>query len=302
MGVSASLPGRDRDQLIRMAALALPSQTGCWQGYDDQLEQRLQRKIGLRNALRSALEQNELHLMYQPKVDIRRKRITGAEALLRWDSPDYGRISPAEFIPLAEAGGDIVPVGAWVIEGAVAALVRWRRLEQVDDDFSVAVNVASLQLAQPNFARWLMDRVSAAGLPPRCLEIEVTESGLMQDMELALRQLEALHRAGFRVAIDDFGTGYSSLAYLRKLPISVLKIDRAFTRELETNIQDQKLTETVIAMAGHFGFSTVAEGVEHEAQFTRLQAMGCDQVQGFMFAPPLKEDRLLELIRQPLAY
>lgn len=296
IGVSASLPGRNTDQLFRMAALALPSVAGRWRGYDDQLEQQLQRRTGMRNALRRAVENGELKLAYQPKIDLQSNRICGVEALLRWESPEYGRVSPAEFIPLAEASGDIVPIGGWVVQEAVAALVRWRNQKQVGDAFSVAVNVAPLQLAQPNFSNWLMNSVSAAGLPSTCLEIEVTESGLMQDMELALKQLQSLSDEGFKVAIDDFGTGYSSLAYLKKLPVSILKIDRAFIRELETSEQDQKLTETVIAMASHFGFSTVAEGVEDNAQLVLLRAMGCDQVQGFYFAPPLKESALLNML------
>ncbi|PSL11909.1 EAL domain-containing protein (putative c-di-GMP-specific phosphodiesterase class I) [Marinobacterium halophilum] len=300
IGVSASLPGRKTDQLVRMAALALPQNVGCWQGYNDQLEHLLQRRTGLRNGLRTAVQQHELYLAYQPKVDLESNQVCGVEALLRWDSPVYGHVSPAEFIPLAEASGEILGVGAWVIQEAVAALVRWRCRGDVDDAFSVAVNVAPLQLAQPDFAQRLMQCVSAAGLPPHCLEIEVTESGLMQDMELALRQLQALSQAGFRVAIDDFGTGYSSLAYLKKLPVSVLKIDRAFIRELDTNVADQKLTETVIGMAGLFGFSTVAEGVEHYAQLKLLKDMKCDVIQGFIFAPPLKEAVLLKIIKQPM--
>lgn len=296
IGVSAALPGRSVDQLFRMAALALPPASGQWRGYDDQLEQQLQRRTGMRNALRSAIEKQELQLAFQPKIDLQTNRICGVEALLRWENPDYGRVSPAEFIPLAEASGEIIPIGAWVAEEAVAALMRWRTREQVDNRFSIAINVAPLQLAQPDFADWLMQLASAAGLPSGCLEIEVTESGLMQDMELALRQLQALSRAGFNVAIDDFGTGYSSLAYLKKLPVSVLKIDRAFIRELETSVQDQKLTETVIAMAAHFGFLTVAEGVEDEAQLELLRKMGCNQVQGFYFAPPLKESALMKML------
>lgn len=301
IGVSAALPGRTTDQLFRMAALALPPEPGQWRGYDDRLERQLQRRTGLRNALRSAAEQGELQLAYQPKIELKSRQTCGVEALLRWHSPAYGRVSPGEFIPLAEASGEIVPIGAWVVREAVAALARWRTRGEVDDRFSVAINVAPLQLAQPDFAHWLMATVSAAGLPARCLEIEVTESGLMQNMELALKQLNALSDAGFNVAIDDFGTGYSSLAYLKKLPVSVLKIDRAFIRELETNPQDQKLTETVIAMASHFAFSTVAEGVEEEAQLQLLEAMGCDLVQGFYFAPPLQEPALLTLLREARA-
>ncbi|KAA0875779.1 putative bifunctional diguanylate cyclase/phosphodiesterase [Nitrincola tapanii] len=284
------------EQLVRMAALALPVRDGQWQEYNDTIDQSLKRRSGMRTALRGALQRGELFLVYQPKVDIKTNRIVGAEALLRWENSIYGKVSPVEFIPLAEASGEILSIGRWVILEALVALKRWRALHQVDDDFSLAVNVSPLQLMQADFAQTLLDMVSDSGVPPCCLELEVTESGLMQDMELALKQLRRLIQYGFKVGIDDFGTGYSSLAYLKTLPISVLKIDRAFIHELQSSIQDQKLTGTVIDMARHFGFSTVAEGVEQSEQLDWLSSMGCDLVQGYMFAPPLKENELLKLI------
>lgn len=296
IGVSAASAECSPEQMVRMAAVALPLADSQWQSYDQALETTLWRKNQLSDALYSVLDNNELHLLYQPKVDVGTGQVRGVEALLRWDSPIFGRVSPLEFIPIAEANGYIIDIGYWVIEQAVEAIVRWRAEQAVDEYFTVAVNVASTQLMQPDFAEKLIDIVQRIGLPTHALEIEVTESGLMQDMLLAMQQLQRLAAAGLRVAIDDFGTGYSSLAYLKVLPVSVLKIDRTFISEMHINTQDQRLTSTVIDMAGHFQFLTVAEGVEEPEQFKLLQTMGCDLIQGYLFAPPLNEATMLQWV------
>lgn len=301
IGVSGSMPDRSPEQMIRMAAVALPAVDSHWQGYDQTLESTLWRKSQLSDALYAAISNNELHLLYQPKVDVRSGQVRGVEALLRWDSPAYGRVSPVEFIPIAEANCFIITIGQWVVREAISALVRWRAQNAVDEYFTVAVNVAGAQLMQPDFAEWLIAVVQESGLPTHALEIEVTESDLMQDMQLAMLQLERLASVGLRVSIDDFGTGYSSLAYLKVLPVSILKIDRAFISEMHINTQDQRLTSTVIDMARHFEFLTVAEGVEEIEQFKLLQAMGCDLIQGFLFAPPLKENIMLQLVASGFA-
>lgn len=296
IGVSGSSAERNAEQMVRMAAVALPAVDSQWQGYDQTLENSLWRRNQLSDALYTAIDNNELHLLYQPKVDVLTGAVRGVEALLRWDSPVFGRVSPAEFIPIAEANCFIVSIGKWVIQQAVAAIVRWRAQQAVDEYFTVAVNVASAQLMEADFAARLIDTVQQAGLPAYALEVEVTESGLMQDIPLAMRQLQSLAAAGLGIAIDDFGTGYSSLAYLKNLPVSVIKIDRTFISEMHSNAQDQRLTSTVIDMARHFQFSTVAEGVEEIEQFKLLKMMGCDLIQGFLFAPPLKENIMLQLV------
>lgn len=297
VGISKGSDAPVPEQWIRCAALALPTTDNQSQHYTLEQERALIRRTQLRDALRKAIDSNELHLLYQPKVSLVTGDVLGAEALLRWDSPEHGRISPAEFVPLAEGSGDIIRIGEWVVQESLRVLKLWRTHGKVPDYFTLAVNVASVQLMQPDFAQRLISSVQAAGLPPHVVEIEVTESGLMQDMALAMRQLEAVSQAGIRVAIDDFGTGYSSLAYLKRLPVSVLKIDREFIRELHTNPQDQRLTSTVIDMARHFRFMTVAEGIEQAEQLDLLIAMGCDVGQGYMFAPPLKEQALLTLVQ-----
>lgn len=301
IGVSCASLKRSPEQVVRTAAVALPADDSQWQSYNQDLEENLQRISQLSDALYVAIENNELHLLYQPKVDVRSGAVKGVEALLRWDSPDFGRVSPVEFIPIAEAKGYIITIGKWVALQAIDALVRWREQQAVGEHFTVAINVASAQLMQPDFADWLITATEQAGLPAYSLEIEVTESGLMHDMQLAMQQLERLAAAGFGIAIDDFGTGYSSLAYLKVLPVSVIKIDRAFISEMHINTQDQRLTHTVIDMARNFQFATVAEGVEELEQFKLLQAMGCDLIQGYLFAPPLKEQMMLQLVASGFA-
>ena len=296
IGRSAGAAAGSAEHWIRRAALALPARDGLCQAYSAELEEALRRRTRMAHALRHAIARGELHLACQPKVDLKTRTVCGAEALLRWNSAEFGPVSPAEFIPLAEASGEIVAIGAWVMHEAMDLLARWRRQAVVPPDFSLAVNAASVQLMRPEFAHETIAAARAHGVPPALLEIEVTESGLMQDMALAMTQLETLARTGFGIAIDDFGTGYSSLAYLKALPVSVLKIDRAFIRDLHTNPQDQRLTGTVIDMARHFGFRTVAEGVENVAQLERLAHMGCDVAQGFLFAPPLAEEALLRAV------
>lgn len=295
IGVSISDDRCDAEQLIRMSALALPQESGHWQRYDAELEQQLRQRQIMQDELAGALAEDEFQLVFQPKIDINSGRLSGAEALLRWHNKQLGQVSPVHFIPLAEAGGEIIAIGDWVQQQALEHLHAWYRAGKVDNDFTLAFNVSSVQLMQPTFAERLIEQIAALQLPPAMVEVEVTESGLMDDVELARAQLETLADAGVGVAIDDFGTGYSSLSYLKSLPVSVLKIDRAFIRELHLSSQDQRLVETVIDMARHFECKTVAEGVDQVEQMDMLRRMGCDQVQGFLLSPPLREKAFLQL-------
>ena len=296
IGLSVGDKGAEPEQLVRMAALALPDSPGHWQRYDAALEQQLRERQLMQDELARAQEAGEFQLAYQPKVDLATGALCGAEALLRWNSARFGNVSPARFIPMAEAGGEILAIGDWVQRQAIARLGDWYARGLVSQRFTMAFNVASAQLMQSDFADRVVEQVRAAGVPPRMVEIEVTESGLMEDVERAKGQLLALAEAGIGIAIDDFGTGYSSLAYLKTLPVSVLKIDRVFIRDLHISEQDQRLAETVIGMARHFRCKTVAEGVEQPEQLEMLLRMGCDQVQGFLFAPPLNEKAFLQMV------
>lgn len=295
LGVSHSAMVYDSaEHLIRQAAIALPQKAGEWQCFEPALEQRLLILSRYRQAMRTAAEQGELFLLYQPKVALHDERVVGAEALLRWISPEFGFVSPADFIPIAESSGDILRLGDWVIDTAITQLEQWLEQGVVPPDFRVAVNVAALQLMQPGFADSLISRLAKSRLPPAAIEIEVTESGLMQNMELALIQLNQLAAAGIGIAIDDFGTGYSSLAYLKTMPVSVLKIDRAFVDGMDRDSQVRGLAQAVIQMARILGCQTVAEGAERPEHIALLKAMGCTLVQGYWYSPPLKPDAFIE--------
>ncbi len=295
IGIShTGMPHQSAEQLLRLAALALPDISSGWRLYQPSIEDALQKRIRLHEALRIALDNHEFFLVYQPKIDLRSGRIIGAEALLRWVHPELGFVSPVDFIPMAEASGEILRIGDWVIDRAIRQLEEWLAARQVATDFHLAVNVSVQQLTQPDFARSLLHRLLRSRLPAGALEVEVTESGLMENVDLAREQLKLLSRHRVSVAIDDFGTGHSSLAYLKTLPVSVLKIDRAFVSSMDTDPQDQRLAETVIDMARNFGCITVAEGVEKPEQAAMLQDMGCEVAQGYWYSPPLKVEQFIE--------
>lgn len=287
----------EHENILGKAALALPQKNGVWRQYDEQLEARYVRHTEMRQELALCLNRHELFLMFQPKVSAEKGRIVGAEVLLRWNNSRFGAVSPVEFIPLLESTGMIVQVGEWVISEALRYLSIWRQSGVVDDNFSLAVNVSSIQLLEDSFSTRLLNLIEESGVPHRLIEIEVTESSLMQDMDKALKHLVALSASGVKIALDDFGTGYSSLAYLKTLPIDVLKVDRAFIREIHENERDRKLTDAVVEIAHNMNFVSVAEGVELPAQLALLQNMGCDVIQGFLFSPPLKDAALLAMLK-----
>lgn len=289
----ASGKGLDAARLVHMAALALPFGQDAVGRYSRAHEQAEQRRLSLRQRLRGACDRGETDLHFQPKVDLASGRLVGAEALVRWASPVHGDVSPGEFIPLAEASGDIVAIGAWVLETGLARLADWRRRGQVEDDFCLALNVAPQQLCEPDFARQVLARLEVHDLAPRSLEVEVTETGLMADPEGALGQLERLAAAGVGIAIDDFGTGHSSLAYLKRLPVTTLKVDRSFLSGMVERERDRRLVESIVAMAHGLGCRVVAEGIESLHQADLLTRLGCELGQGYWYARPMAEDDFL---------
>ncbi|RAR63120.1 MULTISPECIES: EAL domain-containing protein [Halomonadaceae] len=290
------------ERLIHQAALALPhGYSPMVQYYSETLEQQQRRRLRLQQALRGAGERGELELAFQPKVDLASGRAVGAEALLRWHHPDFGTVSPADFIPLAEASGDILAIGDWVIDAALDQLKAWRQEAWINEDFHLAINVAARQLSRQDFAERLLERLRWYDLPGSSLGLEVTESGLMVDVGLAREQLTILARAGTRIAIDDFGTGYSSLAYLKTLPVSTLKIDRAFVSPLPDSEEDRNLAATVIAMAHSFCCDVVAEGIEQASQATLLRELGFETAQGYYYSRPLPPEAFADWHRQQQA-
>lgn len=289
-GIDADTP----EQLIRQATLALPSPGEPPVGlYSADLERRHQQRARIHQLLRDATSRGELQLVYQPKVSLRSGRLIGAEALLRWNSAELGPVSPGDFIPLAETSGEILAIGDWVVDEALRQAREWRGRGEVDDDFSIAINVAARQLMTAGFAERVLTRLRYAGLPAHALEVEVTESGLMEDVSLARQTLLTLADQGIKIAIDDFGTGYSSLAYLKTLPVNTLKIDRAFIDDMLHSSHDRNLANTVIQLAHSFGCDVVAEGIENPEQARLLASLDCEHAQGYWFSAPLPAERFL---------
>ena len=238
----------------------------------------------LDHAMRQALALGRLRLHYQPQIDIESGRVMGAEALLRWRDPELGEVSPAEFIPLAEASGFIVPIGNWVLHQAVAQAAAWQAAGRA---MAVSVNVSALQFQQPDFVEGVARALRDAGLPAPWLELELTESLLIQDAPEAMLRLRALAQLGVRLAIDDFGIGYSNLSYLKRFPIGRLKIDRSFVAGLPADDSDAAIVQAIVSMGRALHLQIIAEGVENDAQRAFLREIGCDQYQGFLFARAL---------------
>jgi len=252
-------------------------------------------RLSLETGLRHALERDEFLLHYQPKVDIASGRITGMEALVRWMRPDAGMVSPLDFIPLAEETGLIVPIGAWVLRTACERNRAWQR--QGMPPLRIAVNLSARQFAQANLVSEVARVLDASDLPPGLLELEITESMVMDNPERAIQTLRQLKSMGIALAIDDFGTGYSSLGYLKRFPMDTIKIDRSFIKDIPRNSDDAIITRTIIAMAHNLRLKAVAEGVETEAQLAFLREYGCDEMQGYYFSRPLAEDAFFALVQ-----
>jgi diguanylate cyclase (GGDEF)-like protein/PAS domain S-box-containing protein len=263
--------------------------------YDEAMDAEARRRATLLAALRRALAQDEFRLVFQPRLSLRSDRIVGVEALLRWRSAELGDVSPVEFIPLAEESGLILGIGEWVMREACRTLRHWR-----DDglvDVSCSINVSVLQLLRAPLAEQLRKILAETGVPPGRIELEVTESMVMQNAEQTLAVLHQLREVGVRLAIDDFGTGYSSLIYLKRLPIDTLKIDKEFIGDLTDDPDDKAITATIITMAHSLGLHVVAEGVETEAQLGYLRGQGCDEVQGYWLARPLETPQAFSFMR-----
>ena len=257
---------------------------------------RAMQRLSMENKLRKALERQELLLHYQPQVDMDTGRIIGVEALARWMNPDLGLVPPGSFIPLAEETGLILPIGEWVLRTACAQIREWQK--KGHDSLRMAVNLSGRQFRQEEILRTVRDSVLAVGLDPRFLELEITETILLQDVEENVRILAELKALGVRISLDDFGTGYSALSYLKRFPIDILKIDRSFIRDIATDPDDGAITSAIIAMAKGLGIAPMAEGVETPEQRAFLYRRGCHLMQGFLFGKPMPPDQLEPLLRQ----
>ena len=243
------------------------------------------RHMQLSHALHYAIERNELHLVYQPQISLETQKVIGAETLLRWKHPKFGNVSPAEFIPIAEETGLILPIGEWVLQQAIFQAKEW--MEREYEPILIAVNLSAVQLRQPMLPERITDLLKEAGLPPEYLEIELTERATMHDPQNAVTMMERLNEAGVRMSIDDFGTGYSNLSYLKKFKIYKLKIDQSFVRDITVDAEDKAIVGAIINMAEGLGLTTIAEGVESAEQLDYLLSQGCREVQGYYFSKPL---------------
>jgi predicted signal transduction protein with EAL and GGDEF domain len=255
--------------------------------------------LAMQSALHRAIERDELRVFYQPVVDLRSGVVAGVEALLRWDSPQHGLVSPASFIPLAEETGLIGPIGAWVLDQSTAQLARWRQ-RSWGRSLTVSVNLSARQLRRRELVPVLLSSLLGSGIDPAALCLELTETTFMEDADNHREALAGIKGLGLELAIDDFGTGYSSLTYLKRFPVSVLKIDHSFVRGLGEDDADTAIVKSVIDLAHALGLVVVAEGVETDNQVAHLRRLGCDLAQGYFFARPQPAEELEALLEAGL--
>jgi diguanylate cyclase (GGDEF)-like protein/PAS domain S-box-containing protein len=301
MGISV-FPGNgiDTDSLLKNAGMALyyAKRQGhnTYQFYDQDHTSVSLEKLKLETDLRHAMERNELALYYQPKIELFSGKIIGMEALLRWKHPTIGMIPPVEFIPIAEETGLIHKLGEWVLHTACNKLKEWESTGH--NDISIAVNLSAIQFQQKDLLGTIRDVLRDTGANPKLLELEITESTIMDDLDSASAIMRELHKEGIQISIDDFGTGYSSLNHLKRFPISTVKVDRSFVRDLTTDPDDAAIVGAIIVMAHGMGLKIIAEGVETEQQLEYLRRLRCDEVQGFLFSQALPEGETEKLLEQ----
>jgi diguanylate cyclase (GGDEF)-like protein/PAS domain S-box-containing protein len=291
--------GTDCETLIKNADAAMYSAKAdgrnTFRYFTDDMNAQAVERVTLESSLRSALAKEQLFLMYQPQMDTPTGRITGLEALLRWQHPELGLVPPDKFIRIAESSGLIVPIGEWVLRTACSQARKWQ-LEGLAAG-SIAVNVSAVQFRQPGFCDVIRRALQDSGLAPQYLELELTESLLLSSANVTLSVLKELKAMGLTLAIDDFGTGYSSFSYLRQFQVSKLKIDRSFIRDVAVKPDDAAITTAIISMAKSLNLKVIAEGVETEAQMSFLRAHQCDEIQGYYFSKPLTVDKVADKLR-----
>ncbi|WP_342725487.1 EAL domain-containing protein [Bradyrhizobium sp. B097] len=294
--------GTDSDEVLRSADLALYSAKsggrGSFRFFEPELDRLLQTRRSLERDMRSALANGEFELHYQPFINVASGETCGFEALLRWHHPQRGMVSPAQFIPLAEETGLIVPLGEWVLRTACAEAAKW------PDDLKIAINLSPVQFRSPELVPVIVHALASSGVSPDRLELEVTETAIIQDSEAVFAALSQLHDLGVRIALDDFGTGYSSLSFLQKFPFDKVKIDRSFVSELAgATDESRRIARAIVRFAVSLGKTTTAEGVETREQLDILRADACVEVQGFHFSPAVQSEKVAQMIsgRMPVA-
>ena len=292
--------GRDMENLLRNADAAMykAKEMGrnTFRFYAADMNKATLERLMMESNLRRALVNGEFVLHYQPLVSLQSGLIVGVEALIRWQHPDLGMIMPDRFIHIAEESGLINPIGDWVLYEACRQAQAW--IDAGLPQTMVAVNVAPVQFRQAGFVEVAAGALVSSGLPASLLELEVTESTVMDDVEVSTGTLAALHRMGVGLSIDDFGTGYSSLAYLKRLPVGKLKIDRSFVRDIADDQDDRAIASTIVSMGRNLRLTVLAEGIETTQQLALLRGMECDMAQGYLFSRALPSDEMAELIRR----
>jgi predicted signal transduction protein with EAL and GGDEF domain len=300
IGISlAPEDGKNPDELLQKADLALyrakADGRGTYRFFETGMDARAQARRMLEIDLRTALQRDEFDVYYQPIRDLSEDRIVAFEALARWNHSQRGVIAPNHFIPLAEETGLIVPLGECVLRKACTDAAGWSQ------DVAVAVNLSPVQFKSPNLVASVKAALAASGLPAQRLELEITESVLLQNSEATLAVLHELRAQGIRISLDDFGTGYSSLSYLRSFPFDKIKIDRSFVSELATREDSMAIVRAVTGLGKSLGIVTTAEGVETDAQFDLLRSEGCTQAQGYLFSPPRPAAEVEKMLARPRA-
>ena len=292
--------GDSTEKLLQKAeqtmTLAKSRSRNRYQFYIASVDSEMRRRRELEKDLRDALAQNQLHLVYQPQVDYRDHRVVGVEALLRWQHPQHGFVAPDLFIPLAEQNGTIIPIGEWILDQTCRQLREWH--DQGFSDLRMAINLSTVQLHHSELPRVVNNLMQVYRLPPRSLELEVTETGLMEDISTAAQHLLSLRRSGALIAIDDFGTGYSSLSYLKSLPLDKIKIDKSFVQDLLEDEDDATIVRAIIQLGKSLGMQVIAEGVETAEQEAYIIAQGCHEGQGYLYSKPLPARELTLFLKQ----
>jgi len=291
--------GEDTEDMMKKADIAMYYAKSLGrnnvQFYNDDMDQNASRRFVISNSLRRGLEQNEFRVYYQPKVDVASGRIVAMEALVRWEHPELGLLSPVEFIQLAEENGLIMQLGEWVLRESCLQNVKWQ--SEGIMDLRVAVNLSGYQLQHTALLATIRKVLKETGMLPEQLELEITESVIMQNPDFAVSVLSVITDLGIHISIDDFGTGYSSLSHLKRFSVNTLKIDKSFVRDVELSSTDAAIATAIIAMGNSLKLNVIAEGVETQAQYEFLKLNNCDQVQGYLFSRPLPPDELFELLR-----
>lgn len=291
--------GESADVLLKHADTAMyhakeQGRDNC-QFYSASLTQHAMQRMNLESDLRLAVERNEFFLHYQPQLDLDSGRIRSVEALIRWQHPTQGLVSPMSFIPVAEENGLIVPIGEWVLRTACSDAAAWLA---AGHELRVAVNLSPLQFRHPGLVQTVQDILDATGLPPELLELEVTEGALMEDSEITLATLNALRSRGMHLSLDDFGTGYSSMSYLTRLPLNNLKVDQSFVRNLPHDKESLAIVRAIVSLAKAIGLTVTAEGIEDLAQARVLQSFACEMLQGYYISKPIPAQALLPLLNR----